>query len=62
VLNLADARRLGIAPGQPVTVHHAAGQSSGPARLSRTLVEGAVRLAWTGPPLSGPCTVEAGVA
>jgi NADH-quinone oxidoreductase subunit G len=62
VLNLSDARRLGIGPGETVTVRHAGGQSTGPARLSRTLVEGAVRLAWTGPPLSGPCTVEAGGA
>jgi anaerobic selenocysteine-containing dehydrogenase len=59
VLNLADARGLGIAPGQAVTVRHSAGQSTGPARLSRVLAPGAVRLAWSGPPLAGPCTVEA---
>ena len=58
VLARADALRLGIAEGAPVTVHHAGGTTSGAARLSRTLAPGAVRFAWDGAPVDGECTVE----
>jgi predicted molibdopterin-dependent oxidoreductase YjgC len=58
VLAHADARRLGIGEGAPVTVRHAAGTTSGRARLSRTLAPGAVRFAWDGAPVDGACTVE----
>ena len=59
VLARADALRLGIAEGSPVTVRHAGGATSGTARLSRTLAPGAVRFAWDGAPVDGECTVEA---
>jgi anaerobic selenocysteine-containing dehydrogenase len=58
VLARADALRLGIAEGSPVTVRHAGGSTSGTARLSRTLAPGAVRFAWDGAPVDGECTVE----
>jgi NADH-quinone oxidoreductase subunit G len=58
VLARADALRLGIAEGAPVTVRHAGGTTSGAARLSRTLAPGAVRFAWDGAPVDGVCTVE----
>jgi NADH-quinone oxidoreductase subunit G len=58
VLAHADARRLGIAPGAAVTVRHSGGATTGPARLSRTLAEGAVRFAWDGAPVDGACSVE----
>ncbi|MDP9259184.1 MAG: hypothetical protein M3Q31_21910, partial [Actinomycetota bacterium] len=59
VLARADALRLGIAEGAPVTVRHAGGTNSGSARLSRTLAPGAVRFAWDGAPVDADCTVEA---
>ena len=59
VLARADALRLGIAEGAAVTVRHAGGTTTGPARLSRTLAPGAVRFAWDGAPVDGACTIEA---
>jgi hypothetical protein len=53
-----DARRLGIADGDRVVVRHAAGTTSGRARLSRSLHEGSVRFAWDGARPPGGCTVE----
>jgi NADH-quinone oxidoreductase subunit G len=58
VLARADALRLGIAEGAAVTVRHAGGATTGTARLSRTLAEGAVRFAWDGAPIGGDCSVE----
>jgi NADH-quinone oxidoreductase subunit G len=58
VISRADADRLGIAEGAPVTVRHAGGSTTGKARLSRTLAPGAVRFAWDGAPVSGPATIE----
>jgi len=58
VLARADALRLGIAEGAAVTVRHAGGSTTGPARLSRSLAEGAVRFAWDGAPIDGECSVE----
>jgi NADH-quinone oxidoreductase subunit G len=59
VLAEADAIRLGLAHGQRVTVRHPGGRTSGPLHVSRTLAAGAVRLPWTGAPVSGGATVEA---
>jgi anaerobic selenocysteine-containing dehydrogenase len=58
VLARADALRLGIGEGDPVTVTHAGGTTTGTARLSRTLEPGAVRFAWDGAPVDGACKVE----
>ena len=58
VLAREDALRLGIAEGAAVTVRHAGGATTGPARLSRTLAPGAVRFAWDGAPVDGACTIE----
>jgi NADH-quinone oxidoreductase subunit G len=58
VLARDDALRLGIAAGAAVTVRHAGGTTTGAARLSRTLAPGAVRFAWDGAPVDGPCSVE----
>ncbi|HET6174978.1 MAG TPA: molybdopterin-dependent oxidoreductase [Gaiellales bacterium] len=60
VLPREDALRLGIAEGRPVAVRHAGGTTTGTARLSRTLAPGAVRFAWDGAPIDGPCKVEEG--
>jgi NADH-quinone oxidoreductase subunit G len=59
VLASADAIRLGLVEGQQVVVAHAGGRTTGPLRVSRTQVAGAVRVPWTGPPVSGAATVEA---
>ena len=59
LLNLEDARRLEIAPGQEVVVRFEGGQVSGPARLSRSLAGGVVRVPWTQARRTGTCTVEA---
>jgi NADH-quinone oxidoreductase subunit G len=58
VIARADAERLGIADGDRVTVRHAAGATTGSARLSRTLAPGAVRFAWDGAPVDGPASIE----
>jgi NADH-quinone oxidoreductase subunit G len=60
VLARGDALALGISEGGAVTVRHAGGSTTGPARLSRTLAPGAVRFAWDGAPIDGDCTVEKG--
>ena len=58
VIARADAERLGIAEGAPVTVKHSGGTTTGRARLSRSLAPGAVRFAWDGAPVDGPATLE----
>ena len=58
VLAREDALRLGVAEGARITVSHAAGTTTGTARLSRTLAAGAVRFAWDGAPVDGACTIE----
>jgi anaerobic selenocysteine-containing dehydrogenase len=59
LLNHEDAKRLEIAPGQEVVVRFEGGQVSGPARLSRSLAGGVVRVPWTQARRTGACTVEA---
>jgi NADH-quinone oxidoreductase subunit G len=58
VIARSDAQRLGITAGALVTVRHAGGTTSGPARLSRTLAPGAVRFAWDAAPIDSACSVE----
>jgi anaerobic selenocysteine-containing dehydrogenase len=59
LLNHEDAKRLGITPGQEVVVRFEGGQVGGPARLSRSLAGGVVRVPWAQARRSGTCTVEA---
>ena len=58
VLNRSDAQRLGIAAGQELVVRAGDIEVRGPARLSRALDAGAVRVPYDGPSVSGPCTIE----
>jgi anaerobic selenocysteine-containing dehydrogenase len=58
LLNHEDAKGLGITPGQEVVVRFEGGQVSGPARLSRSLAGGVVRVPWTQARRTGTCTVE----
>jgi NADH-quinone oxidoreductase subunit G len=60
VLAREDALRLGVVEGAPVTVRHAGGTTTGTARLARTLAPGAIRFAWDGAPVDGPCSIEEG--
>ncbi len=55
----ADAERLGIARGDEVSVRHAAGEHTGPARISRRQLPGSVRINWRGAPAGASATVEA---
>jgi anaerobic selenocysteine-containing dehydrogenase len=57
MLNHEDAARLGVSEHDPVTVRHAAGDHTGPLRTSRRLRAGAVRINWSGPPVSGEAEV-----
>jgi NADH-quinone oxidoreductase subunit G len=59
VLAHDDAARLSLTEGQPVVVAHAGGRTSGMVRISRTQAPGAIRVPWTGAPVSGAATVEA---
>jgi NADH-quinone oxidoreductase subunit G len=59
VVAQADAVRLGLAHGARVVVTHPGGRTSGPLHVSRTQVAGAVRVPWTGAPVSGAASVEA---
>jgi anaerobic selenocysteine-containing dehydrogenase len=59
VLAHADAERLALADGQQVVVTHEGGRTSGPVRISRTQQTGAIRVPWTGTPVTGSATVEA---
>jgi anaerobic selenocysteine-containing dehydrogenase len=59
VLAHADAERLGLGDGQQVVVTHEGGRASGPVRVSRTQQTGAIRVPWTGTPVTGSATVEA---
>jgi NADH-quinone oxidoreductase subunit G len=59
VLAHADAERLGLGDGQQVVVTHEGGRASGPVRISRTQQTGAIRVPWTGTPVTGSATVEA---
>ncbi|HEY1479921.1 MAG TPA: molybdopterin-dependent oxidoreductase [Gaiellales bacterium] len=59
VISHADAIRLGLEQGQRVVVTHPGGRSAGPLGVSRTQANGAIRVPWTGAPVSGAATVEA---
>ncbi len=57
MLNHADADALGVAEHDVISVTHAGGTHTGPLRISRRLVAGAVRINWAGAPATGDATV-----